>query len=180
MLSNGRVHSSDVEGAVSALLANQHSAARELLDGPTNPLRVTVTFDVILQHPEDASTAASFQEEDTEYVCVLMHAFEAGEWTAPRANIFSSAFESRANSSTKGDSPSRVDSNNSSAMPVVSLRGGSPPSPCMCVLLLCSALIRLLCQNAAHTYHRLHSYSFKVFRSSTRTNGCMHACHDLV
>lgn len=130
ILSNGRVHSSDVEGAVSALLANQHSSARELLDSPTNPLRVTVTFDIITLQPEDASTADSYQDEEAEYVRVLMHAFEAGGWTAPRANIFSSAFESRANSSSKGvDSPSRVDSNNSGAMPVVSLRGAPRPCP---------------------------------------------------
>lgn len=132
MLSNGkRVHSSDVEGAVSALLANQHSSARELLDGPINPLRVTITFDVITVYSKESADDGKHQGDGEEYVQVLMHAYEAGEWTAPRANIFSSAFESRANSSTKGgESPPRVDSNNSGAMPVVSLRGTTPPLCC--------------------------------------------------
>lgn len=130
MLGMRRVHSSDVEGAVSALLANHNSSARELLgEGPRNPLRVTITFNVITLPPSDATGPESHQEDGKEYVEVLMHAYEAGEWTAPRANIFSSVFESRANSSAKGgESPPRVDSNNSGAMPVVSLRG-VPSSP---------------------------------------------------
>lgn len=131
LLSNGRVHSSDVDGAVSALLANQHSSARELLEHPSNPLHVTITFDLVTVQPDNSAGPEACQDDGKEYVRVLMHAYEAGEWTAPHANIFSSAFESRANSSTKGgESPSRVDSNNSSAMPVVSLRGTTPPASC--------------------------------------------------
>jgi hypothetical protein len=138
LLANGRVRSSDVDGVVSELRANQHSSARDL-DRLGDPLQVTITFEVISLPRDDAAEGDPHGGNEVEYVQVLMHAFEAGAWTAPRANIFSSAFESRANSSAKGggESPARADSNISGAMPVVSLRGA--PRPCYRAVAFCLA-----------------------------------------
>jgi hypothetical protein len=124
-LANGQLPSTDMEGAALALLTHPHSCARDLLDGPASLLHVIITLNVITLSPDCAPEAASPSDPlAQEHVQVLMHVCESGQWEAPRTNIFPSAFESCANSSTKGgESPSRVDSNNSGAMPVVSLRG---------------------------------------------------------